>query len=127
MTASYERAEKDDQYTVEVTKEKPIQPEKAAVSSITPGRRPTVKAPEVEAKPPSKGLIGKIVSIFAGDKEESKEEEKEPERPQRSSRSRSQRNGSSRSRGSRGRGRSSRGRSRKQDTAQDSSKAGKQA
>ena len=127
VTASYERAEKDDQYTVEVTKEKPIQPEKAAVSSITPGRRPTVKAPEVEAKPPSKGLIGKIVSIFAGDKEESKEEEKEPEKPQRSSRSRSQRNGSSRSRGSRGRGRSSRGRSRKQDTAQDSSKAGKQA
>jgi len=129
-TASYERAEKDDQYSVEVTKEKPIQPEKAAVASISPGRRPTPtptpteKAPEVEAKP-SVGLLGKIVSIFAGDKEEKKEEEKEPETRQRSSRGRSQRSGSNRSRGNRGRGRSSRGRGRKQDGAQDSKKGAK--
>jgi ribonuclease E len=125
-TASYERAEKDDQYSVEVTKEKPIQPEKAAVASISPGRRPTpaAKAPEVEAKP-SGGLLGKIVSIFAGDKDEKKEEEKEPETRQTSSRGRSQRSGSNRSRGNRGRGRSSRGRGRKQDGAQDSKKGAK--
>ena len=122
-TASYERAEKDEQYNVEVTKEKPIQPEKAAVASISPGRRPTptAKAPEVEAKP-SVGLLGKIVSIFAGDKEEKKEEQKEPETRQRSTRGRTQRSGSTRGRGSRGRGRSSRGRARKQDGAQDSTK-----
>ena len=133
-TASYERAERDDQYRVEVTKEKPIQPEKAAVSSISPGVRPTAKAPEPEVKP-NVGLLGKIVSIFAGgDKaEKEKEEEKEPETRQRSSRSRSPRNGSNRSRGSRGRGRSSRSRGRKQDASEDSKKrattqsSGKQA
>ena len=84
-TASYQRAEKDEQYTVELTQEKAIQPEKAAVSSISPGRRPTPKAPVVEEKPSSPGLFGKLVSIFTGDKEE-QEEEKAPAKTQRSNR-----------------------------------------
>ena len=106
-TASYQRAEKDDQYTVDITQEKPIQLEKAAVSSISPGQRPTAKAPVAEVKPSSTGLLGKIVSIFSGDKEE-KEEPKKTEARSGASRGRSQRSGSTQNRKSsnRGRGRS---------------------
>ena len=78
-TSSYQRAEKDTQYNVDVTLEKPIQPEQAAVSSISPGRRPTAKAAvaETTSKTSSPGLLSKIASIFSGDKQE-KTEEKEP-------------------------------------------------
>jgi len=107
-TASYQRAEKDDQYTVDITQEKPIQLEKAAVSSISPGQRPaaTVAAPVAETKPASTGLLGKIVSIFSGDKEE-KEEPKKTESQARSSQNRNQRSG-----GGQNRSRTNRGRSR---------------
>jgi ribonuclease E len=108
-TASYQRADKDDQYSVEVTQEKPIQLEKAAVSSISPGQRPaaTAPAPVVETKTASTGLLGKIVSIFSGDKEE-KEEPKAVQSQARSSQNPNQRSGSgqNRSRSNRGRGRS---------------------
>jgi ribonuclease E len=107
-TASYQRAEKDDQYSVEITQEKPIQLEKAAVSSISPGQRPaaTAAAPVAETKTASTGLLGKIVSIFSGDKEE-KEEPKKPESQARTGQSRNQRSGGgqNRSRSNRGRGR----------------------
>jgi ribonuclease E len=106
-TASYQRAEKDDQYSVELTQEKAIQPEKAAVSSISPGRRPTVKAPVVEEKTSSPGLFGKLVSIFTGDKEE-KEEEKAPAKARRSNRG-----GNQRGRNQGGQNRNSRNRNRK--------------
>ena len=70
-TASYQRAEKDTQYDVDATKEKPIQPEQAAVSSIKPGQRPAAKpAPVAAKKPGSTGLLSKLVSIFSADKEE---------------------------------------------------------
>lgn len=120
-TASYQRAEKDSQHKVEITQEKPIQPEKAAVSSITPGRRPVAKAPVAEAKPSSTGLLGKIVSIFSGDKE-AKPEPKPVETKPASGRSRGQRSGQGQTRGrsSRGRGR---GRNRKQDSGQETAKA----
>jgi ribonuclease E len=104
-TASYQRAEKDDRHAVELTREKPIQPEKAAVSSISPGRRPTAKAPVAETKTSSPGLLGKIVSIFTGDKEEEKEEKK-PAAKQKTARTQRQRSGQSRSRSNRGRSRS---------------------
>ena len=108
-TASYQRADKDDQYSVEVTQEKPIQLEKAAVSSISPGQRPaaTAPAPVAETKTASTGLLGKIVSIFSGDKEE-KEEPKAVQSQARSSQNPNQRSGSgqNRSRSNRGRGRS---------------------
>jgi ribonuclease E len=106
-TASYQRAEKDEQYSVDVTQEKPIQLEKAAVSSISPGQRPAATPPVVETKPASTGLLGKIVSIFSGEKEE-KEEPKKTETQARSSRSRNQRSSGSqnRARSNRGRGRS---------------------
>ncbi|MDT8283319.1 MAG: Rne/Rng family ribonuclease, partial [Gammaproteobacteria bacterium] len=68
-TASYERAEKSSQYSVELTQEKPIRLEKAAVSSILPGRRPVAKAPVAEIKPGGTGLFSKLVSIFSGEKE----------------------------------------------------------
>ena len=110
-TASYQRAEKDDRHNVELTQEKPIQLEKAAVSSISPGRRPTTKAPVAESKTSGPGLLGKIVSIFTGEKEEEKEVKK-PAAKQRSGQSRSQRSGQDRSRSNRGR---SRGRNRKPD------------
>jgi len=106
-TASYQRAEKDTQYDVDVTPEKAIQPEQAAVSSIKPGRRPAAKAAPVAAtKPSSTGLLSKIVSIFSGDKEEEKAEKK-PASTAKSGQGRSQRSGQGRSRsGNRGRGRS---------------------
>ncbi len=87
-TTSYQRAEKDTQYNVDVTLEKPIQPEQAAVSSIKPGRRPTAKAAVAETKAKDKakdkaktktsspGLLNKIVSIFSGDKQEKVEDKK---------------------------------------------------
>lgn len=114
-TASYQRADKDDQYSVEVTQEKPIQLEKAAVSSISPGQRPaaTAPAPVVETKTASTGLLGKIVSIFSGDKED-KEPPKAVQSQARSGQNRDQRSssGQNRSRSNRGRGR---GRNRKPD------------
>ena len=107
-TASYQRAEKDDQYSVEITQEKPIQLEKAAVSSISPGQRPaaTAPAPVAETKTASTGLLGKIVSIFSGDKEE-KEEPKAVQSQARTGQNRNQRSsgGQNRSRSNRGRGR----------------------
>ena len=125
-TASYQRAEKDDKHNVELTREKPIQPEKAAVSSISPGRRPTAKATPapVEEKPAaSTGLFGKIVSIFTGDKEEEKEEVK-PAAKQSAARGRNQRGGQNRNRNSnRGRGR---GRGRKADANRGNAQGGNQ-
>lgn len=117
-TASYQRAEKGDQYSIEITQEKPIQPEKAAVSSISPGRRPAAKAPAVEAKAAPTGLLGKIVSIFSGDKAEKVEPEKAEEKAK-PPRSRGQRSSQGRSRSSRGRGRS---RSRKPEGVADAAK-----
>ena len=109
--SSYQRADKDNSFNVELTKEKPIQPEKAAVSSISPGQRPAAKkAPVVEEKAKSTGLLGKIVSIFTGEKEE--KEEAKPAAKSGSNRGGSQRS-NQRSGQSRSRGRSSnRGRSR---------------
>ena len=122
-TASYQRAEKDDQYSVDITEEKPIQLEKAAVSSISPGKRPaaTAAAPVAATKPAGTGLLGKIVSIFSGDKEV-KEEPKKTESQARSSRNRNQRSdgGQNRNRSNRGRGR---GRSRKPDANRTSGQA----
>jgi ribonuclease E len=105
-TASYQRVEKDEQYSVEITQEKPIQLEKAAVSAISPGQRPVAKAPVAEAKQGSVGLLGKIVSIFSGDKEE-KAEPKKTEAKSESDRTRNQRSssGQNRNRSNRGRGR----------------------
>jgi len=137
-TASYQRAEKDDQYSVELTQEKAIQPEKAAVSSISPGRRPEVKAPVVEEKVSSPGLFGKLVSIFTGEKEE-KEEEKTPAKARRSNRGGNQRgrnqgeqNRNSRNRNSRNRNRKPANkqggdRDNKRDSAQKGSAAGSAA
>jgi len=118
-TASYQRAIKEDQFSIELTKEKPIQPERAAVSSISPGQRPVAKPPVAEVKPASTSLLGKIVSIFSGDKS-AKAEEKTEVKPK-VDRSRSQRSGQSRSRSGSGRGRS-RNRSRKPESAQETAK-----
>jgi ribonuclease E len=123
-TASYQRAEIDSEYNVEVTPEKPIMPEKAAVSSVLPSRRPTVAPTPVveEPKQASGGLLSKIVSIFSGDK---KEEEKEEEKPKtsrgRGSRSTGTNRRSSGSQSRRGRGRSTRRKTEggKQDKARD--------
>jgi ribonuclease E len=124
-TASYQRAEKETKYSVDVTPEKSIQPEKAAVSSISPGRRPTVTPPvEVDnAKP--KGLLNKIVSIFSGDKEEKPEVKKADSRANKaadSSRNRNPRSAQNRSRSNRGR----RNRPRKPDTRGSSEQSSKQ-
>jgi len=108
-TASYQRAEKETKYNVDVTQEKTIQPEKAAVSSISPGRRPTAKPPVVADKEKPKGLLNKIVSIFSGDKEEAPEVKKAEPRSNKaatSSRNRNQRSGQNRNRSNRGRSRS---------------------
>ncbi|MBE9561045.1 MAG: Rne/Rng family ribonuclease [Proteobacteria bacterium] len=125
-TASYERADKDERHNVELTQEKPIQLEKAAVSSISPGRRPAAKAPVEAEKTSSPGLLGKIVSIFTGDKEEEKEEKK-PAARQSSGRNRNQRSGQNRNRSNRGRNRN---RNRKPDAnrgkAQDNKQGNKQ-
>ena len=129
-TASYQRAEKDDKHNVEVTREKPIQPEQAAVSSISPGQRPVAKAPVVEEKPASPGLFGKIVSIFSGGKEE--EQEAVSENKQKSNRGQRQRGGqrgSNRNSGNRGgqnrnRNRNNRNRNRNQDKKPDTKQSG---
>ena len=108
-TASYQRAEKETKYNIDVTQEKTIQPEKAAVSSISPGRRPAAKPPVVADKEKPKGLLNKIVSIFSGDKEEAPEVKKAGARSNKtadSSRNRNQRSGQNRSRSNRGRNRS---------------------
>jgi ribonuclease E len=118
-TASYQRVIKEDQFSIELTKEKPIQPERAAVSSISPGQLPAPKPPVVVAKPVSTGLLGKIVSIFSGDKS-AKVEEKVEVKPE-SGRSRSQRSDQNRTRTGSNRGRS-RNRSRKPEGAQDVAK-----
>jgi hypothetical protein len=118
-TASYQRVIKEDQFDIELTKEKPIQPERAAVSSISPGQRPVAPPPVVEVKPAATGLLGRIVSIFSGDKS-AKTEEKVEIKPE-SERSRSQRPGQSRTRSSSNRGRS-RSRSRKPEGGQDATK-----
>jgi len=123
-TASYQRAEKDDKHNVELTQEKPIQPEKAAVSSISPGRRPTAKAPVEEKAAASTGLFGKIVSIFTGDKEEEAKEEKKPAARQSSARGRNQRSTQSRNRNS-NRGRN-RNRNRKPDANRGNAQGGTQ-
>ncbi|PCJ89172.1 MAG: ribonuclease E [Thiotrichaceae bacterium] len=123
-TASYQRAETETQYNVDVTQEKPIQPEQAAVSSISPGRRPTVTAPVVvEEKTSSPGLFGKIVSIFSGAKEESEDKAAETKKASnRGQQSRGgQRSGGNRNSGNRGgqnRNRN-RNRNRNQDKKQD--------
>lgn len=127
-TASYERADKDERHDIELTQEKPIQLEKAAVSSISPGRRPAAKAPVEVEKTSSPGLLGKIVSIFTGDKEVEKEEEK-PAARQSSGRNRNQRSGQNRNRSNSNRGRN-RNRNRKPDAnrgkAQDNRQGNKQ-
>lgn len=115
-TASYQRAEKDDRHDVALVQEKPIQPEAAAVSSISPGRRPTTAkiAPVVaETKASKPGLFGKIVSIFTGEKEEEKQEKK-PASRQAGSRNRNQRNNQNRNRNNNNKGRN-RNRNRKPD------------
>jgi ribonuclease E len=117
--ASYQRVIKDDQFDIELTREKPIQPERAAVSSISPGQRPVTPPPVVEAKPAATGLLGRIVSIFSGDKA-AKAEEKVEAKPE-SERTRSQRSGQSRTRSGNTRGRS-RNRNRKPEGAQDAAK-----
>lgn len=124
-TASYQRVEKDETHTVELTKEKPIQPEQAAVSAISPGRRPTPKPAAVveqEMKPAPVGFFGKIVSIFSGEKEaEEKPEEASNERQSRSRNQRGNRNRSNnqgRSRNNRNRNRNRKPEARKQDTKQ---------
>lgn len=106
-TASYQRADKDTQYDVDATKEKPIQPEQAAVSSIKPGLRPAAKpAPAAAKKASSKGLFSKIASIFSGDKEEEKQDKKPASSSSRSAQGRNQRSGQNRNRSSnRGRNR----------------------
>ncbi len=127
-TASYQRAEKDDQYSASVTQEKPIQPEQAAVSSIKPGRRPTAKAAAVEVETKTKtktktsapGLFGKIVSMLSGGDKAEKTEEKAT--PARSGRGRNQRSGQrDGNKGGQNRNRNRRNRNRKQDNRQDSS------
>jgi len=118
-TASYQRVIKEDQFSIELTKEKPIQPERAAVSSISPGQSPVVKPPVVEAKPSPIGLLGKIVSIFSGDRS-AKTEEKAEVKPE-LDRGRNQRSGQNRTRTGSNRGRT-RNRSRKTDVAQDAAK-----
>jgi ribonuclease E len=118
-TASYKRAEKETKYNVDVTQEKTILPEQAAVSSISPGRRPTaksqVKKPVAQEKVKPKGLLDKIVSIFSSDKEEKSETKKagpHAKKTATSSRNQNQRSGQNRSRNTRGR---SRNRNRKPD------------
>lgn len=118
-TASYQRADKDEQYTVDLTQEKPIQPEKAAVSSMSPGVRPTAKVPVDVPKPTSGGLLGKIVSIFSGSEKEKEEESKKEKSDGRQNRGRGSRNNQNRNRNRNNRGRS---RNRKPNADKDSSK-----
>ncbi|MCG6936654.1 MAG: ribonuclease E [Gammaproteobacteria bacterium] len=117
-TASYQRAETDTQYTIEPTPLKQIQPEKAAVSRITPGKRPAEKAPVVEVKTSSTSLFSKIVSILSGEKSD-KTKDTKPEEESASAKQRNQRNApkSAQNRSRSGRGR----RGRKPGSQQESS------
>jgi ribonuclease E len=130
--ASYQRADKESQYNVDITQEKPIQPEQAAVQSIKPGRRPVAKAPEPEpeVKAGSTGLLGKIVSLFSGDgKAEEVEEKSAVAKPKRGRTQQGRKQGSSQNR-NRNRSNRNRNRNRKQDNKQDDkqdSSANKQA
>ncbi len=103
---SYLRVDKGEQYDIEVTQEKPIQLEKAAVSSISPGKRPAAKAkvPVVEVKTGPPSLLSKIVAIFSGGKE-STTENKPAEKDAGSGQGRNQRNNQNRSRNNRNRSR----------------------
>lgn len=119
-TASYQRAEKETQYDVDATKEKPIQPEQAAVSSIKPGQRPAAKpAPVAAKKPGSTGLISKLVSIFSADKEEM--QDKQPAAST-TGQNRNPRGGQNRSRSNTNRGRN-RNRNRKPANKQETEKS----
>ena len=127
-TASYQRAEIETKYSVDITQEKTIQPERAAVSSISPGLRPTVTPPVVEdkGKQKQKGLLSKIASIFSGDNEEELEAKKAESRSNKSadsSSNRNQRSGQNRNRNPRGR---SYNRSRKSDDNRASAKSSNQ-
>ncbi len=119
-TVSYQRADIETEYSIEVTQEKPIQLEKAAVSSISPGKRPAVKAAvKSEEITEKKGFFGKIASMFSGEEEA---EDKQPsETKQNTSRGRNQRSGQGQ-RSSQNRSRSrnrNRNRNRKPDNKQD--------
>ncbi len=97
--ASYLRADTDSEYDVGTFKEKPVMPEKAAVSAISPGTRPVATpapkaAPVIEKTAKPVGFFGKIASIFSGDKEEEVEEKTAPG----SSQGRGQRGGQNRNR-----------------------------
>lgn len=110
-TASYQRAETSTQYSVEITPQKRIQPEQAAVSRITPAQRPVTQAPApvAESKASSAGLFSKIVSIFSGARsEESADATRPPVKPK-SDQERRQRPGQ---KSAQGRSRSPRGRNR---------------
>jgi ribonuclease E len=121
--ASYQRVEKESQYHVDITQEEPIQPEQAAVQSIKPGRRPSVKKPAPEVKEGSTGLLGKIVSLFSSDEKTEKVEEKTAAAKPNRGRNQQGRNQSSSQNRNRNRNRN---RKSKQDNKQDSS-ANKQA
>jgi len=120
-TASYQRADKDTQYDVDATKEKPIQPEQAAVSSIKPGLRPAAKpAPVAATKPGSTGLLSKLVSIFSGDAEE--KQDKRPTTSSTTGQNRNPRGGQNRNRSTANRGRN-RNRNRKPANKQETEKS----
>ena len=120
--ASYQRVEKESQYNVDITQEKPIQPEQAAVQSIKPGRRPAAKAPEPvpEVKTGSTGILGKIVSLFSGDDKAGEVEEKPAVAKPNRGRNQQGRNQSSGQNRNRNKNRN-RNRNRKPDNKQDSS------
>ena len=118
--ASYQRVEKESQYNVDITQEKTIQPEQAAVQSIKPGRRPAAKAPEPEVKAGSTGILGKIVSLFSGDDKAGEVEEKPAVAKSNRGRNQQGRNQSSGQNRNRNKNRN-RNRNRKPDNRQDSS------
>jgi len=107
--ASYQRAEADKEYQLEISREKPVQPEQAAVKAIQPGQRPqskpASKAPEKAEKTLTKGLLGKIVSIFSGETKEEKEPVEERKFQPGNSRNRGSRNGQRNTAQNRSRGR----------------------
>jgi len=97
--SSYQRVETDKDYALELTKEKPVQPEQAAVKAIQPGKRPPATAPAApepvveKEKPEAKGFFGKIVSMFSGDSDEKEEPEEVKKAPSHQSRGRGSRGG----------------------------------
>jgi len=106
--ASYQRAEVDKEYKLEINREKPIQPEPAAVKAIQPGQRPqskpAPKATEKAEKTLTKGLLGKIVSIFSGDTKEEEQPAEEKKSQSENSQNRRSRNGQRNTGQSRSRG-----------------------